>query len=524
MKRILLSITVLLFFLLGIAITASAQFTPSAVKDALNSIVVIEIDDAQNKTVSRGLGFFVCDNQVATHLSNLKDFAPIPKGAEIYVKFVGKRTRYFVDSISVPNQTDHLAFLNVSIPGVKPLSISDKAEHSGTVYTINDPSKPKLVKGTVKGNSKNGKYIRVSNQISQKNRGGPLLNSKGEVIGVSMLLSGLSSKFIYDDESVSISTGKNISDGSSKINIGGSAFAVSSNVLKGLLTESNSDLVNSRRLKTITEPRRSSLNRIEKTFDVNSGGLLTIDIEIGNIDVQTVVQDKVNVIVTKESRKRLDVYQEALNDFKVAFDQKGSDLSIKGEFERGRNHWRRQLSNLKISFKVIVPRQYDVDLNTPSGNISVDGITGKSNARTSAGNIDINNIVGPVKVYTSAGNLRFGKVKGPILGRSSAGNITLSNCQGSVDTKTSAGNINVDMATQPQHEWNLQTSAGNIVFTLISNLAAEIDAKTSVGSISTDFLVEGTEIRKKRLRGTIKGGGKLLKLRTSAGNIRLKSR
>lgn len=417
-----------------------------------------------------------------------------------------------------------MAFLNVSIPGVKPLSVSDKTQHSGSVYTISESSKPKLVKGTVKGNSKNGKYIRVSNQISQKNRGGPLLNSKGEVIGVSMLLSGLSSKFIYDDENVSISTGKNISDGSSKINIGGSAFAVSSNVLKRLLTESNSDFVNSPLLRDIIDQRRSNSNRIEKAFDVNSGGLLTIDTEIGDIDVQTVSQDKVNVIVIKESRKRLDVYQEALDDFKVAFDQKGSDLSIKGEFERGRNHWRKQLSDLKISFKVTVPRQYDVDLDTPSGNISVDGVTGKSNAKTSAGNINVSNIVGPVKANTSAGNLRFDEVKGSILGRSAAGNITLTNCQGSVDTKTSAGNINADIATQPQHEWNLQTSAGNIVFTLLSNLAAEIDAQTSLGSISTDFLVEGTEIRKRRLRGTIKGGGKLLKLRTSAGNIRLKSR
>lgn len=51
-----------------------------------------------------------------------------------------------------------------------------------------------------------------------------------------------------------------------------------------------------------------------------------------------------------------------------------------------------------------------------------------------------------------------------------------------------------------------------LVFTLLSNLAAEIDAQTSVGIISMDLLVEGTEIRKKRLRGTIKGGGKLLKL------------
>ena len=539
MKRILLSITVLLFSLSSITITASAQYTPSTVKKALNSIVAIEIDDAKGKTISRGLGFFVSRNQVITHLSNLKGFILTPKDAKIYVKLVGKRTRYFVSGVSAPNKTDNLALLNVSIPGVKPLSIS-KVQHNGTVYTISDPSKPELVKGTVKGNSKNGNYIRVSNQISQKNRGGPLLNSKGEVVGISMLLSELSSKFVYDDGNVFISIEKGgsnmsinvtksnstivVSNKNSKINIDDSSFAVSSNILKKLLANSNSDSVNSHRLKDITDQRRLDSNRIEKTFDVNSGGRLTIDTQIGNIDVQTAAQDIVKVIVTKESRNGLDVSQEALDDFKVTFDHKDSDLSIKGEFERGRNHWRMQLNNLKIRFQVTVPQQYNVDLNTPSGDISIDGITGKLQARTSAGDVSVKNVVGTVNAQTSAGDLRLDKVKGPILGRSSAGDITLANCQGKVEARTSAGDIRAETSTQPQHEWNLRTSAGDIVFTLISNLAAEIDAQTSAGSISTDFQVRGTVIKKKRLSGTIKGGGKLLKLRTSAGDIRLKSR
>ena len=240
--------------------------------------------------------------------------------------------------------------------------------------------------------------------------------------------------------------------------------------------------------------------------------------------MQTAAQDIVKVIVTKESRNGLDVSQEALDDFKVTFDHKDSDLSIKGEFERGRNHWRMQLNNLKIRFQVTVPQQYNVDLNTPSGDISIDGITGKLQARTSAGDVSVKNVVGTVNAQTSAGDLRLDKVKGPILGRSSAGDITLANCQGKVEARTSAGDIRAETSTQPQHEWNLRTSAGDIVFTLTSNLAAEIDAQTSAGSISTDFQVRGTVIKKKRLSGTIKGGGKLLKLRTSAGDIRLKSR
>lgn len=504
MKRILLFTTVLLFFLSSLTLTVSAQYKPSAVKDALNSIVAIEIDNVQGKTVSRGLGFFVSENKVATHLSNLNDFTPLPKGVEVYVKLVGKRTRYRTDSITVPKKLDHLAFLNISIPGVKPLSISDKAKHSGTAYTISEPSKPELVKGTVKGNSKNGKYLRVSNSISRKNNGSPILNSKGEVIGISMLLSELNSEFVYNDGNVDLSIGKGngvsiktkssggksiggirISD--SIVKIGDSSFAVSSTILKKHLADYKSISVKPTRPRDITDQRKPDLNRIEKTFDINAGGRLIIDTDIGNIDVQSAEHDIAKVIVTKESKNELDISQDALDDFKVTFNKEGSNLTIKGEFEKGRSYWRRQQSDLKIRFQVTVPQQYNVDLNTPSG------------------------------------DLRLENVNGTIFGRSSAGDITLANCQGKVDVKTSEGDIHAETSTQPKHDWNLKSSDGDIVITLISNLAAEIDAQTKAGSISTDFQVQGNEIRNKRLHGTVNGGGKLLKLRTSAGDIRLKS-
>lgn len=290
------------------------------------------------------------------------------------------------------------------------------------------------------------------------------------------------------------------------------------------MAKPNSDLENPPSLKDITNQKRLRSNRIEKVFDVNPGGSLIIDTEFGDIDVNTTTQNKVIVEITKETKVRSDIYQDALDDFQVDFDTIGSALSITGEFEHGRNRWLKQLKHLRIRFQVEVPRKFDVDLNTPSGDISIDDVTGELQARTSAGDVRIENAYGPVNAQTSAGDLRINTVKGSVFGRTSAGDISLTNCQGKVDAKTSAGDIRAAASTQPQHEWNLQTSAGDIVFTLISNLAAEIDAQTSVGSISSDFRVSGTQIRKKRVRGSINGGGKLLKLRTSVGDIRLKKR
>ena len=253
-----------------------------------------------------------------------------------------------------------------------------------------------------------------------------------------------------------------------------------------------------------------SANRIEKTYKVNPGGRLTVNSDIGNVDVQTTTQNTVKIVVTKKAKSRLDSsVQAALADFEVTFYATPSGVSIRGEFQRGRNYWRywkRQLNQLDIRFLVTVPRRYNVDLNTQS----------------SAGNIYIDDVIGTVQIQTSGGNLQFNGVKGPISSRSTAGEITLANCQGMVDIKTSVGNIRAELTTQPQHQWTLQTSVGNITGTLNSNIAVEIDARTAkyVGNLSTDLRVRGNKTSS-RLRGTINGGGPLLKFRTSIGDIRL---
>lgn len=539
MKQLLLLIIVLLFFLSGPVRNATAQSLPSSVKESLNSIVTVETEDLKGNTVSRGLGFFVSPNQVLTNLSNLKYFAQSENNGQLYVSIVGKRTRHAVNGISVLGKTHKLAILNVTIPRIKPLPINNTDQHSGTVYAISSTSISKVAKGIVKGNSKNRDYIRISNPISNKNTGGPILNSKGEVIGIGILISELSNGFIYDDESISINIGKNggltinavggknaiiIKKDNTDINIADSAFAVSSNVIKNLLTKRISDSTNSQRLQDIINPRNPDSNRIVKTFDVNPGGRLTLAIDSGEIVVKTGIQDKIDVRITKEAKVSLEKYQIILNDFKVTFDHKGSNLNIIGRFQRGRNYWQRELNNVKIHFEVTVPKKYGVDLNTPIDDISVDGVAGELQAKTSTGDIGVINVIGPTQVHTSTGDLRIERIKGSISGRSSTGDITMSNCQGSIVANTSTGDIHVHMPTQLRHAWNLQTSTGDIVLTLLSNLTANIDVQTSVGDISSDFRVLTTLNRKKRVRGTINGGGQLLRLQTSTGDIRLRSR
>ena len=303
------------------------------------------------------------------------------------------------------------------------------------------------------------------------------------------------------------------------------------------------------------------MKKIEKTYSVKSGGNLTVLSEFGAIEIQTAEQETVEVVVTKESKSKLvKASQEILEDFELAFEHEESDVHIRGTFKQGREHWQKQLNRLKIHFLITVPQQYNIDLNTTNGGISVadltgdvrvrtsggslcfEGITGEVWGHTSGGSIETVNVTGDVQVRTSGGGIRFGAIRGFISGRTSGGSIKAVDCNEGIDVRTSGGGIwlgdiskNVTartsggsiqavMKTQPQSECSLRTSGGRITLTLIPDVAVDLEAKTSGGRVATDFEVESTiqgKVPKNRLEGSINGGGPLLKLRTSGGNIHL---
>jgi DUF4097 and DUF4098 domain-containing protein YvlB len=303
------------------------------------------------------------------------------------------------------------------------------------------------------------------------------------------------------------------------------------------------------------------LEKIEKRYDVKSGGSLTVLSEFGAIEIQTAEQEKVEVVITQESKsKSVEAVEKMLTDFELAFEHEGSDVHIRGTFKQGSEHWQKQLNLTKIHFLITVPQQYNIDLNTSNGDISVANLTGDVRVRTSnsslcfenitgavwghtsGGSVEAVDVAGDVQVRTSGGSLRFGAIQGFISGRTSGGSIKVVDCSGGTDVRTSGGgiwlgsigrnvtartsggSIEANMTTQPQSASSLRTSGGQITCTLIPDIAVDLAAKTSGGRVSTDFAVESTiqgKVPKNRLEGSINGGGPLLKLRTSGGNIHL---
>ena len=179
------------------------------------------------------------------------------------------------------------------------------------------------------------------------------------------------------------------------------------------------------------------------------------------------------------------------------------------------------------------------DLRTDGGNITVGRAGGLVTVRTGGGQIDFGEVRGSVSAQTGGGGIRVMYVSGPLEVESSAGSICLTRVAGTVKAATAGGTITawinpdapsaggtVRLAGASQ----LTSGNGDIVVFLPRNLAADIDA--TVESWGENRIAADSELHLKmdtanrgagpiHAIGTLNGGGAPLKLRTTAGTIRL---
>ena len=177
------------------------------------------------------------------------------------------------------------------------------------------------------------------------------------------------------------------------------------------------------------------------------------------------------------------------------------------------------------------------DLQTDGGNITVVQAGSLVSVRTGGGQIDFGEVRGSVRAQTGGGGIRIMYVSGPMEVESSAGSICLTRVAGTVRAATAGGTItawinpDAPSAGGTVHLPGLsQLTSGNgdIVVFLPRNLAADIDAVVESGGgrrIEADPAL-ALQIQERgngpvHAMGALNGGGPPLKLRTTAGKIRL---
>lgn len=281
---------------------------------------------------------------------------------------------------------------------------------------------------------------------------------------------------------------------------------------------------------------------VEKTFQVQSGAKLSVETSGGRVrvepgDVQSVRIVARQIFPKADTDAEADAIAKSLN---LVMKQSGNAVNASAKYTK--RTWGGP--PVYVEFDVTVPRSCDATLATSGGDVSVGDLAGAVKVRTSGGDVALGTIDGPVNAHTSGGNVKLaGCTQGAALETNggnieagpvaldlqittSGGDIKINGAQGPVNAHTSGGTISANLA-RISDKCVLSTSGGNVKVQLDKSSALLLDAKTSAGRVWTNDDLQIATLAggygKSRLAGKVNGGGPLVKLRTSGGDIDVKA-
>jgi TonB family protein len=174
-------------------------------------------------------------------------------------------------------------------------------------------------------------------------------------------------------------------------------------------------------------------------------------------------------------------------------------------------------------------------LESGGGSISILKTTAGVTAVTAGGRIDVGEAYGSISARTGGGPIRVARVVGPTQFEASGGSIYLTRVEGPVRATTTSGTITAWITPEGKFLAGSQLicGQGDIEVYLPRELAITIDAVINSATdhniqvdpdlplkISSEAAAPGQRLV--RAEGNLNGGGQVLRLRTTAGNIRLR--
>lgn len=124
---------------------------------------------------------------------------------------------------------------------------------------------------------------------------------------------------------------------------------------------------------------------IDMLFNARNGGRLILGTSVGSVSVETWSEDKVRLVVTKRTLAgNEDDALRIMDMFRIRALQGGNEVSF-----TGRARTRECAESVGVMYTIWVPRSYELDIKTDSGDIEIAQTAGKYSAHTGDGKITV---------------------------------------------------------------------------------------------------------------------------------------
>lgn len=257
----------------------------------------------------------------------------------------------------------------------------------------------------------------------------------------------------------------------------------------------------------------------EKSFNIQTKAELVLVTFDGSIDVRSWDRDEVAVTI---ERRAADV--ETARRLQVEATQDGDRIRVEVKTpERFTGIGASPSASLKVS----LPRASDVEARSGDGSIRIEDVAGRLSLRTGDGSITALAVSGDLSAHTGDGSVRLDAIKGRVKVHTGDGSVTVGGIIEGLAATTGDGSVAVHArpGSLASDDWEITTGDGAVTLELPNAFAAELDAGTGDGRISVDGLqlaIADQSSERDRLRGRLGDGGRMIRVRSGDGSIRLR--
>lgn len=209
------------------------------------------------------------------------------------------------------------------------------------------------------------------------------------------------------------------------------------------------------------------------------GGYVNIKNINGKVTVRGWDKNEIKLVAVKKGS------DDQLGDWKILFDVDGdqANIEVQRPAKRKKGWFGGYKNNVSIKMELWVPREVALVARTTNGGLNVEGIQGRLDAQTTNGKVSISGI------------------------------------SGSIDARTTNGSVVAELVEHNGDDMNFRTTNGSIKLKAPASLAADFSAKTTNGSIKSGLPMDVSDKSRKRLEGSLNGGGAQVTMKTTNGSI-----
>lgn len=244
-----------------------------------------------------------------------------------------------------------------------------------------------------------------------------------------------------------------------------------------------------------------------------------LDIVSINGKIEAIATDRADVSVEVTLRSPS---LERLSEARVVTHRDTEDtLHISVEWPGGKRQ-----NNEGASISINVPDAHDIHAHSSNGSITVAGLSGHAELKTTNGSVRVDTHDGSVYASTSNGKLTAEQVSGSVEMYSSNGSISISDTFGPVRAESSNGNAVVTTMPGNVGPIRVRTSNGSITLNLGEGLDGILKCDTSNGKVTVTDVSGATLIHSsnRSVEMRLGDGEEISALRTSNGSVRVQGR